>query len=74
MTNVDPDFNQQLQHRRVERLLVNAVWLVRLRWVAVVGQFITIGATRFGLQIQLELLTLIAIVGLTAITNLAFAF
>ena len=40
---ISRDFDEQLQYQYVERLLVNAVWLVRLRWVAVVGQPDTCG-------------------------------
>ncbi len=64
----------QPDYHRVERLLVNAVWLVRLRWVAVFGQFMTIGAVAFLLDIELPLGPLFAIVGLTAVTNAGFSF
>lgn len=51
----------------------NAALLLRLRWVAVVGQLATIAFAHFALHVELPLAPLGAIVILTAITNLAFA-
>lgn len=70
---VEANFDEQLQRRRVERLLVNAVWLVRLRWVAVAGQSLTIGVAAWALHVKLQLTPLLAILALTAITNLVFS-
>ena len=52
-------------------LVVNASWLMRLRWVAVAGQLTTIGVTHLGLKVPLALTPLLAIVGFTALTNVA---
>ena len=53
------------------RLLVNATWLIKLRWVAVVGQLLTIGTVVYGLQIQIPLLwALLVVVLSTAVSNI----
>lgn len=67
------DSDKQLQQRRIERLLVNVVWLIRLRWVAVVGQFITIGVASIAFRIELQLIPLLLVVGLTGVSNFAFS-
>lgn len=61
------------QDRSYDRLAVNAGWLLRLRWVAVVGQLITIGVAGVALAVRLPLLPLFAIIGFTTATNVAFA-
>lgn len=53
------------------RLMLNASWLIRLRWVAVVGQLATIFFVSVGLKVDLPLSPLLAIVAVTAATNLA---
>jgi two-component system sensor histidine kinase RegB len=58
----------------VDRLHINAGWLLRLRWVAVVGQLTTIAAAEWGLGVDLPLAPLLAIVVFTALSNLAFAW
>lgn len=50
----------------------NASWLLRLRWMAVVGQLATITAVRFLYGVQLPLFPLAIIVGVTALTNVGF--
>ncbi|MCA9122786.1 MAG: HAMP domain-containing histidine kinase [Planctomycetaceae bacterium] len=60
--------------REIDRLEVNASWLLRLRWVAVVGQLLTIAVARFAIQVDLETLSLLVVVGFTAISNVAFAY
>jgi two-component system sensor histidine kinase RegB len=52
------------------RLAVNASWLLRLRWVAVVGQLLTIGVARCLIGDSIFVLPLLSIVAFTAITNL----
>jgi len=59
--------------RSYDRLAVNAVWLLRLRWVAVVGQLVTIGVAILVLRVELQAPPLLAIVAFTAATNLVFA-
>ena len=56
------------------RLLANAPWLVKLRWVAVVGQLLTIVIVAWGLQIALPLVPLAVAVAVTAITNVMLAW
>jgi len=58
--------------RHSARLAVNATWLVMLRWAAVVGQLATITVVAGVLDLQLRLGPLLAIVGLTAVTNIGF--
>ncbi|WP_425396391.1 ATP-binding protein [Aeoliella sp.] len=53
------------------RLAVNAPWLVKLRWVAVVGQLATILFVQFGLEVPLPLAPLVTALAITAVTNLA---
>ena len=50
------------------------LWLVTLRWCAIVGQLATIALVRWGMQIALPLAPLLIIVGLEAAANLAFTF
>lgn len=58
-----------LETDRAHHLAVNASWLMRLRWVAVAGQLITIGVASQGLHLSLQLGPLLAIVLFTALTN-----
>ena len=66
MTLLEPDT------RQLERLLVNASWLHRLRWVAVIGQLGTVTAVSLAFGIQLNLLPLLLIILFTALTNVGF--
>lgn len=59
--------------RSYDRLAVNAVWLLRLRWVAVTGQLITIGVAVLVLRVELQTLPLLAVVMFTVATNAVFA-
>ena len=59
--------------REIDRLEVNASWLLRLRWVAVVGQLLTIAVAKFVIQVELATIPLLLVVGFTAISNVAFA-
>lgn len=56
-----------------DRLRINASWLLKLRWAAVMGQLATVAAVAVGLGAELPIIPLISIIGLTAVTNLAFA-
>ena len=60
--------------RQIDRLEVNASWLLRLRWVAVVGQLLTIAVARFVIRVDLATLPLLLVVGFTAVSNIAFAY
>lgn len=59
--------------QQIDRLEVNASWLLRLRWVAVVGQLLTIAVARFVIQVELAMIPLLLVVGFTAVSNMAFA-
>ena len=52
-----------------DRLLVNASWLIKLRWVAVVGQLLTVAAVVSLLKIAVPIPALAIIIGLTALSN-----
>ena len=54
------------------RMAINAIWLMKLRWVAVVGQLTTVGVVAFGLQISVRLAPLLVAVMVTTLTNLVY--
>jgi len=54
---------------------LNATWLLKLRWVAVVGQLVTIAGSEFFFQTQIPMAWAMAIViAITAISNLFLTF
>ena len=56
------------------RFLLNASWLIKLRWVAVVGQLMTVAGVILLLNIPIPMLWAIAVViTLTAVSNLFLA-
>lgn len=55
-----------------QRFEVNASWLIRLRWVAVVGQLLTIGAVWLVLGIKLPIPSLLSVLAITSVSNLIF--
>lgn len=57
-----------------ERIATSAQWLAQLRWVAVVGQLVTIGAVAVPLRVDLPMTALLGMIGLTATTNAAFSW
>lgn len=57
-----PDANQ--------RALVNLSWLIKLRWVACLGQLLVISVVMFWLMIPLPFVPLSIVIALTACTNL----
>ena len=58
-----------------ERYLLNASWLIKLRWVAVVGQLLTIAAVQLILKIEIQMAwALLTVIALTAISNAIFQF
>ncbi|MEX0819670.1 MAG: ATP-binding protein, partial [Pirellulaceae bacterium] len=69
-----PSVSNASDARQIDRLEVNASWLLRLRWVAVVGQLLTIAVARVVLQIDLVMVPLLLVVGFTALSNIAFAY
>jgi two-component system, sensor histidine kinase RegB len=52
---------------------ITLAWLIRLRWGAVLGQSVTIGAAAFGLGLDLPFGPLAALVLATAVSNLVLA-
>lgn len=52
--------------------LGTSIWLLQLRWMAVLGQLITIAAAWGLLEFGLPLLPLLGLIGLTACTNLGY--
>lgn len=61
-----------LENSDRHRFLVNSQWLMRLRWVAVVGQLATVAIVSGVFQVALSLPPVLAIIGLTAISNGVF--
>lgn len=55
------------------RVRINLSWLVKLRWAGVAGQLATIGVVRTWFGVELELVPLLAIISLGALTNGALA-
>jgi two-component system, sensor histidine kinase RegB len=51
-----------------------AIWLVQLRWFAVIGQLTTIAAVYLFFPVRLAIGGMLALVGLTAITNIVYWF
>lgn len=57
-----------------KRFIVNASWLIKLRWVAAIGQLLTIATVVFVLQIQIPMIwALLTIILVTAISNVVFS-
>ena len=50
---------------------INFGWLVRLRFATVAGQTLTIVAVRFGMNLEIPLAPLFALVGVSLVSNLA---
>ena len=57
-----------------ERATVNLSWLIKLRWVAVVGQMLTIGGATLLLGIDLLVWPLMVVIGLTVVSNLVLIY
>lgn len=54
--------------------MVNANWLMKLRWVAVAGQLATILFVYFGLAVQVQIAPLLCALFITSVSNLGFTF
>jgi two-component system sensor histidine kinase RegB len=60
-----------LNRLHTNRFVLNASWLIKLRWVAVIGQLLTVFIARFVFDIQWPVfLTILIVIGLTAVSNL----
>jgi two-component system sensor histidine kinase RegB len=51
----------------------NAHWLIRLRWVAVAGQLLTIATVQWVLHVPVAWLPLLTVVAITALTNIGLS-
>ena len=61
--------------QETDRFIVNATWLIKLRWVAVIGQMLTVIAVLFLFGIQIDMLWVLwTVIGLTAASNLVLLF
>ncbi|MCA9195248.1 MAG: HAMP domain-containing histidine kinase [Planctomycetales bacterium] len=54
--------------------LESAIWFLQLRWVAVLGQLLTLAVVTWGLRIELRGVSLLSMIGVTAISNAAYWF
>ena len=54
------------------RYTINANWLMKLRWVAVVGQVSTIAIVSFGMNISVRTVPLLSALAVTTLTNVIF--
>ncbi len=50
-------------------LAANVDWVIRLRWVAVAGQMVTVCVAWLGFAVPMRILPLMCIIGFTALTN-----
>src|SRR5947207_661679 len=50
--------------------LITLSWLMRLRWYAVAGQLVTIAIARYLLDVPLPVAELVAVIGVTVLTNI----
>ncbi len=64
----------RLRTESAERVAVNATWLVRLRWAAVIGQCFTVVAADRALEVLLPLESLFAIMTVACMTNVVFGY
>ncbi|RCS54787.1 sensor histidine kinase [Bremerella cremea] len=68
------DNSPYLLEGRKARLTINTAWLIKLRWVAAFGQWITIAFVMFLLGIEVRWQPLALIIFVTASSNLVFTY
>ncbi|MFA8018488.1 ATP-binding protein [Bremerella cremea] len=68
------DNGPHLLEGRKARLTINTAWLIKLRWVAAFGQWITIAFVMFLLGFQIRWQPLATIIFLTASSNLVLSY
>ncbi|MBA2115524.1 ATP-binding protein [Bremerella alba] len=68
------DNGRPLLEGRKARLTINTAWLIKLRWVAAFGQWITIATAMFLLGIEIRWQPLATIIFLTASSNLLLTY
>jgi two-component system sensor histidine kinase RegB len=66
--HIDPDTGRQ-----AEQSLINFVWLLKLRWVAALGQLATVLTVDLLLGVELPLHYLLPLIAFEALSNLVFA-
>jgi hypothetical protein len=66
--HIDPDTG-----RKAEQSLINFVWLLKLRWVAALGQLATVLTVDLLLGVELPLHYLLPLIAFEALSNLVFA-
>lgn len=59
---------------RASRLAINANWFAKLRWVAVVGQLVTISFVSWPLGIETPIQPLLLLIGVTTVSNLFYGW
>jgi len=52
-----------------QRLRVNLSWLIKLRWVACIGQLLVISVVMYAFQVSLPFVPLGLVISLTVLTN-----
>lgn len=52
-----------------QRLRVNLTWLIKLRWVACIGQLLVISIVMYAFQVTLPFVPLASVISLTVLTN-----
>lgn len=67
-------FDMPANDDRASRLAINASWFAMLRWVAVVGQLITISFVSGPLGIETPLQPLLLLIGVTTVSNLFYGW
>jgi two-component system sensor histidine kinase RegB len=59
--------------RSSRRFSVNFSWLIKLRWVAVIGQLLTIAFVVYALHVSVQLVPLAIVLAVTTVSNLVLA-
>ena len=57
-----------------QRILLNASWLIKLRWVAAFGQMLTIALVKLLFNVEVVLWPVLVVIGLTLISNAFIAY
>jgi len=52
---------------------INFTWLIRLRWAAIAGQLITIGAVQIAMKLEIPIVPVLALVGVELASNVGCA-
>lgn len=60
-------------HVHAQPTLESGIWFLQLRWIAVAGQLVTMAVVAWGMQIELPTWALLAHIGTTTASNVAYA-